>query len=542
MAKQRKSGMSTKLIKKYEFDDHIWAQNKTDPDNINYLAMANSCVKVGNEYAMRKKGTGQWETFKQIADAKKEAVNTWLNAQLPSGDRITWEMITEFFDGVRKEDVVVGKKTIKVDVPVGSCPNIFERLVCPLGPSFITYNNHHYLNEWYDDMAKPDAEQLPIGKMVLLMVYGSLCNGTVDKENLTAEADRVYNQVVTNQYDNLEFRFLINWLAANYQEPGINLLTNIWLLGEQEGLGKGTIVDIMSYVLGKWFVGKLNQTEIENGWNDHLVGKQIVEINEFDTGGKMSPRQWNAWIKGHTIEPHLKVRKRNTTSYQVPNIANYIFTGNVVNQEIADKNDRRNQFIQTTSDPFWITYATNLQLSYFKPNPERVASAFAYVLDQVEVDHSFISRSFKNDIRDNITSFNETIIESWLDNDPTVSKNSWVNSAVLYEEFKQWWISANPSERIPSLTSWGKAMRADARVAAKRLNIGVQYQISGEPLAVLLPPKIEEVSRMVNTITGNKEIMTIEDNDKQPAPAVDFSKLSQLEKIRLALAKMDSEH
>jgi len=542
MAKPRTSGISAKLIKKYEFEDHIWAQNKHDPSNVNYLALANNAIKVGTEYAMRKKGTGQWETFKSISDAKKEAVNTWLNATLPSGDKIDWDMINEFFDGVRKDDVGVGNKTVKVEVPVGSCPNIFERLVCPMGASFITYNNHHYLNEWYDDMAKADEQYLPVGKMTLLMVYGSLCNGTVDKENLSAEADRVYNMVVTDQYDNLEFRFLINWLAANYQTPGINLLTNVWLLGEQEGLGKGTIVDIMAHVLGKWFVGKLNQSEIEAGWNDHLVGKQIVEINEFDTGGKMSARQWNAWIKGHTIEPHLKVRKRNTTSYQVPNIGNYIFTGNIVNQEIADKNDRRNQFIQTTSDPFWITYATNLQISYFKPQPEQVASGFAYVLDQVKVDNSFISRSFKNDIRDNIISINKTMIEEWLDNDSTVSMNSWVNSAILYDEFKGWYQTANPSEKIPSLTAWGRAMRADARVADRRTSTGVQYNISGTALDVLLPPKIEEVSAMVNTITGNTEIVTIEDNDKQAAPPVDFSKLSKLEKIRLALLREDSEH
>jgi len=541
MTKQRTSGISPKLIKKYEFEDHIWAQNKNDPANINYLALANNAIKVGTEYAMRKKGTGQWETFKSMVDAKKEAVNTWLNAQLPSGDRIDWEMINEFFDGVKDEDMKAGNKTIKVKTPVGSCPNIFERLVCPLGPSFITYNNHHYLNEWYDDMAKPDVANIQIGKMVLLLVYGSLCNGTVDKQNLSKEADRVYQMVVDDKYDNLEFRFLINWLAATYQYPGINLLTNIWLLGEQEGLGKGTIVDIMAQVLGKWFVGKLNQSEIEAGWNDHLVGKQIVEINEFDTGGKMTARQWNAWIKGHTIEPHLKVRKRNTTSYQVPNIGNYIFTGNIVNQEIADKNDRRNQFIQTTSDPFWITYATNLQISYFKPNPEQLASGFAYVLDQVKVDGSFISRSFKNDIRDNIISINKTLIEDWLDNDSTVSYGVWVSSSTMYDDFKLWYQQSNPSDKIPSATTWGRAMRQDPRVADKRTDTGVKYMISSQALDVLLPPKIEEVSALVNTITGNTEIVVIEDHDKQPAPSIDFSKLSPLDKVRLALAKLEAE-
>lgn len=65
MAKQKTSGISSKLVQKYEFADHIWAQNKNDPANNNYLALANSCVKIGNEYAMRKKGTGQWETFKK---------------------------------------------------------------------------------------------------------------------------------------------------------------------------------------------------------------------------------------------------------------------------------------------------------------------------------------------------------------------------------------------------------------------------------------------------------------------------------------------
>lgn len=539
----KKSGVSSKLIKKYQFNEHIWATNKHDGQNQDCLDLAQNAVKISSQYYMRKMGSQHWITLGTIEDAIREAINTWTGATTKSGKIVDSELIQMFFKGERNTQVLLGNgKTTYVKERVGSCPNIYQKLVVPYGPQFVTYNNQHYLNVWYDDMIKPEESNLAIGKLVLLLVYGSLCAGDVDKNNLDSEADRIYNMILTNQYDNLEFKFLINWLAALYQQPGINLLTNVWLLGEVEGLGKGTINDIMSWVLGREFVGKLNQVEIEAGWNDHIVGKQLIEVNEFETGGKMGPRAWGTWIKGHTIEPGFKVRQRNTTSYQVPHIGNFMFTGNVVDQKIADQNDRRNQFIQTTSDIWWVSFATVLQTQHYKQSPETVASGFAFILDRVQVDYTFISRAFKNDIRSIIVSNNKTVVDEWFEYDSGINVEKWIRSKDMYQSFKEWYKEAYPSGHIPSVVVWGKEMVQNKRVQKKRENAGYVYLISAERPKDLVLPSIEEVSRLSNKVTGSDEVIAIPDYDTPDPVPFDPTQVSKKERMADLLRKMNEKH
>jgi hypothetical protein len=539
---KRKTGVSRKLVKKYEFDDHIWYQNRSNPDYSDMLSLANVSVKIGTNYWMRKAAGKHWITLGGIVDAVKEAVNTWTGAQLPSGNTIDSEMIETYFTGERIITVQVGKgKTATVKEKVGSCPNMFQRLAVPMGPQFVTYDNQQYLNTWYNDMIEPNAEDLPIGKVVLLMCYGALCDGHINKGSLKLEADRVYNMVLNNDYDNLEFRFLINWLARLYQRPGCNLLTNIWLLGEVEGLGKGTIVTIMSWLLGREFVGKLNQTEIEAGWNDHIVGKQLIEVNEFEPSAKMGPRAWGTWIKGHSIEPAFKVRQRNTTSYYVPHIGNFIFTGNEVDQRIADSNDRRNQFIRTTKDMWWVNFAVNLQQKHVIPEPERTAAGFAYILDQVQVDDKFISRAFKNEIRSLIVGNADSFVDEWFENDASITTERFILSSEMYETFKNWHRTACPGHTIPTQVTWGRKMGQHARVMKKREAAGAYYWINEHQPVEAAVTSIEDISGEVNTITGDTEITVVYDYDDPEAPRANPQALTPLEKMRAELRKMHRE-
>jgi len=118
------------------------------------------------------------------------------------------------------------------------------------GPQFITYDNKKYLNTWHDSMIDGDIRNLQLGKLVLLMIYRSLCDGTELHSNKSDEADLLYNQILTNEYNNLDFKFCIQWLAKIVQSPGCNLQTNLWFCGKQQGVGKGTLVNIMKSILG----------------------------------------------------------------------------------------------------------------------------------------------------------------------------------------------------------------------------------------------------------------------------------------------------
>ena len=528
----RVCGVNPSLYKRYDFGDHIWSANvAVDPINADLLQLCQRCVKIGKDYLMKKVGGNHWISLSSVTDAEKEALNTWQGIKLPSGTVIDADLISIFFHG--KREIYVGKN--KVVEKTGSCPNIFQKIVVPLGPQFVVYNNQYYLNIWYDDMIVADAQHLSKGKSLLLMVYGGLCSGTVDKENIVSESERVYQMVINDQYDNDEFKFLMYWLASLYQRPGINLLTNVWLLGTLEGLGKGTLIDVMKNILGHEWVGDLNQGEIEQGWNDHLVGKQLININEFDTDGKMSPRAWGKWIKQHTIEPTFKVKQRNTTSYSVLHIGNFIATSNIETQTFLNEHDRRNQFIKTTDDPWWVQYAAGIHVNLMKQNPEAVGAGFATILDQVKINEDFISRSFKNQFRQTIIKHNPGMIEEWIENDPSLRPDVWRTSNDLYEQFKSWWPVAHPSGGIPTLVRWGREMGKSDHLGVKkrRTASGNEYAFGKieEIQSVDLKTGVNAV-RAVSGIDTGEEIIDI---DVAEETLADPSKMSSLDKLRYFL-------
>jgi len=490
---------------------------------------------------MKKAGGDHWICLNSIVDAEKEAFNTWMGATLPGGNVVTSELIEMFFSGEKNIAVGTPPKVKWVKEKIGSCPNVYQRMVVPLGPKFVMYKGQTYANTWYDDMISGNADHLKLGKAVLLMCYASLCNGVVDKDNIGKEADRVYQMVVNDDYDNLEFRFFMYWISAIIQNPGINLQTNLWLIGEVQGLGKGTIVDIMRLILGSEFVGELNQTEIEAGWNDHLVGLQLVEINEFDTSNPKGWKgnAWGKWIKGHTIEPSIKIRERNKTSYNVLHIGNFIGTSNTVEQTFIDANDRRNQFIQTTPDTYWVQYATAIQIKYFKKCPLDVASGFAYILEQVKVDMDFIAKSHKNQFRNSIAANNQTMVEEWFDSDPSITKNKWMFSRDLYEEFKNWFRVSHPSDLIPSEIRFGKDMYRAAHIGVVSRNVkaGKQYMFDVTPNIV--ESKLEDSVTDLNKITLDTDQIVVYDLDVKEGK-VDLTALTPIQKLRAALIKQEA--
>jgi len=387
----RKSGVSRTLYRQYKFEDHIWYNSQ--PQQIDLLELAERCVLVDEVYYIRQSNGGHWVRFDKITNAIKESHNKWTGGHLKSGRQIDEKLIDTFFSGIENQSQVIGNKNIVTKQLIGSCPHIQHSMVIPLGPQFVVYNKDTYLNMWHSEMLEGDEQHSILGKLVLELIYRSLCNGDSLCSDKSEEQELLFQQVISNQYTNLDFKFVMHWLAAIYQRPGINLQTNLWFCGEQNGVGKGTLVDIMRCLLGSNFVGQLNQTEIEAGWSDHLLGKMLIESNEFDTSSKMSGKQWNKWIKANCNEPTLNIRQRNVTARNVLNIGNYIFTTNDESPVWLDKTDRRNQLIKTTDDQYWKEFASIVRVKYVDANKEAVARGFGWILDQIDVDMPFISLS-----------------------------------------------------------------------------------------------------------------------------------------------------
>jgi hypothetical protein len=530
--KKRKSGVHASLYRSYRFEDHIW--HKSQPQYTDLLELSNRCVLVDGDYYIRQGNGGHWVRYDKLTNAVKEARNKWIGGYLKSGTQVDEHLIETFFNGFENQTTTVGKKQIANKQLVGSCPNIQHSMVIPMGPQFVIYNKDTYLNMWHNEMIDGDITQAHLGMLMLELVYRSLCNGDSLCADKREEQELLLTQVLTNQYTNLDFKFVMNWLAAIYQRPGINLQTNLWFCGEQNGVGKGTLVDVMRCLLGSNFVGQLNQTEIEAGWNDHLMGKMLIESNEFDTTSKMSGQQWNKWIKAHCNESTLSIRQRNVSAKTVLNIGNYIFTTNDESPVWLDKTDRRNQLIKTTDDRYWKEFASIVRVKYVDANKEAVAEGFGWILDQVQVDMPFISSAFVNTLKAQILADSQNIVERWIQNDTMITRNHWRQARDMYDDFKTWMKSSEPGRPIETETAWGKLMSKSARlgVEKRRSNTGVQY-IIGEALAAEAADR-EQIAQEIGNMTGD----TIEVQDYDEVIAVpEGMDLTPMERLRVQLQR-----
>lgn len=471
------SGVNPALYQAHGFEDHIWSQAQTRRDDL--LQLARRCVKIGESYWMKLPNAAVWAEFRSTIDGERQALNTWLYTTLSDGEtNVSADLINTFFSGVETHEIAVGKKTIVVKDRVGSCPNLQGRMVIPYGPRFVRYKGRTYLNVAEDCVLAGDPAHEDLGRAILLMIYRSLCNGPALHPDLVAESALLLEQVITDSYTQMEFRFVMNWLAANVQSPGINLQTNLWFVGAQQGIGKGTLLDVMRGILGG-LVGSLNQAEIEAGWNDHLLGKSLVEVNEFDTGSKMSAAAWEKWLKGYTCEPELLIRQRNTTAYTVINIANYLFTTNDETPTRMSSADRRNMVVKTTDDPFWKSYASEIKRNLILPRLEAVAKGFGWILEQVQIDLPLIMTAPITAAKAAIQAAHQPQVEEWLATDEMLDRQEMIAASELYGKYKEWLDSACPGHRALTQAQWGREMSRLAtagRVVRQRSN-GTRYEI-----------------------------------------------------------------
>ncbi len=544
-----KSGVDPKVYKAYAFEDHIWSQIGPQQSS-DMLELAHRCVKVSGEYWMKMPDTGRWHSFSNITDAKKQAFNTWTNGRLASGTQVDGDLINQFFDGERFEAVVNGKNVTRNKLAgLGSCPNLTGRIVIPYGPTFITYDRSHYLNESAIRVNEGAEEDIGFGKLILYLLHGALTNSaSPSREGVQEKADAVYASVLRGEWSSIEFRFLVNWLAALVQEPGINLQTNVWLVGQLQGIGKSTLVRIMRAMFGGVGVCELNQAEIEAGWNDHLLGSVLVEVNESDTrNSSKSGQWWNQWIKKTTCEDNINIRKRNTGAWDVINISNYIFTTNDEAPIYLDQSDRRNFFIKTTDDYGWRSYATMLHTCYINSGlMMRLVSGFAFILQQIAVDKSLVNTAPTNQAKVDIQLASIDPVEEWVRYDAGIQREQEVGAQDLYMQFQRWFTIAHPGERPPSQTVWGRSMAqlvAQKIIEKKRGRSGQLYRIPN-----VLPAKLEfqdDVETIQSMASAAKSLAPYENEatfvtcEIETDEGIDFSKLSEAEKLRRRLALQD---
>lgn len=138
--------------------------------------------------------------------------------------------------------------------------------------------------------------------------------------------------------DKKAYDYFIKWIAWKIQNPLERLATSIVFKGEQ-GSGKTILTD---YVLKRYFNKnfiEITQADIQNDYNEYILGKELVVANEVIYNDKHLTSQQS--IKKIITDNFITVREKYKSTIYSRNFAQFIFTSNARVPVGVEKTDRR---------------------------------------------------------------------------------------------------------------------------------------------------------------------------------------------------------
>lgn len=386
-------GIKSGLVLTYGLGDINWTKEGTSHYDIEYCFLATKCVDVAGTIYIRDKSTAKWTAVSKDTRAKIKLFNEWGGVQR-FGDidlAITFDLVGEYF----------AKGLVCLS----------DVIFAPGCGDFVIFDNEKRLNLYCDERIIGDTDDIAYCEELLKVIRGSLCG--IEPE---ISLDEMIKEVVEG---NTVFAWIIQWLAARYQNPGFVTQTNLWLIGETRGIGKGSLLSVMRYVLGGSAVTKANKSEISRGWDDFLFGRQLIEWDEFQTDGGYF--DYLNYIKMKTGNDIVQLTTRGKGLANHPNIAMHIFTTNNEQPIMVEKHDRQNTYCKTTDNQAkWGGRAKALWHPVTNELVDvRIASGFAALLNLLDIDYKFIKQPFKTDMFEGLVdTFKPTYLRWFDDTDP----------------------------------------------------------------------------------------------------------------------------
>jgi hypothetical protein len=307
------------------------------PPKRQYLAERACITTDGKWYVKTKAGT--WDYISSVKVVANAITQSWVGGPL----NITPEDIHKFIN----DDPPIVRGAMSVPTSASPCV-VFQ------GGRFINTWQNTFLPACADALTDP-AMLAPL-TLIMRVIRENLC-GRANELSL----DEMLKAAVSDDPAELQFRCVMSFLAAPLQTPGLNLQTNLWLLGNVQGLGRGTLTAlILTRLYGSNHVAILNPDEIQQGgWTDVIEGKLIVVVNELNPKSKTAAF-WNTLIKRLSTDAIIPIRKRGTHGHDALNFANWIFTSNNQSPQCLDSENRRDALIATTTDKTKAALATEL--------------------------------------------------------------------------------------------------------------------------------------------------------------------------------------
>jgi hypothetical protein len=276
---------------------------------------------------------------------------------------------------------------------------VFDRQIyLPLAPQFVTVDGKKCINKWVDGRRVGDDDDIAECEPILRLIRESLCGQQpISMDAMLAELQ---------SKERTEFRWVCHWLALLYWKPGIRLQSNCWFIGESQGIGKGTLIQIMRELLGSAHVNQVSEEELARGWSDHIGDTLLLEADEFKDSDMKSMQRF---LKRVTTNPKINLTKRNKGVINVPwNSTHWVFSTNEVFAFLVEANNRRDMLIATINPKDarldeWKGKALELNRRRGRPEYSRMLSGFAALLSMLGsmgmLDEDFVTFPISTELK-----------------------------------------------------------------------------------------------------------------------------------------------
>lgn len=368
--------------------------------------LASKCVSVGGEFYVKERDSGIWRPHKK-PDAMARLQHDWIER---TKFNITRQTVRDYF--------------IENQYPV-----LHQTLYVPNGGDFLLFQGAKCLNTSQFPPASFDPDCIQSNELELLL--------RVINENLLNLPSRSINEILEDVFSDEATltKWVFHWISSVYQNPGKHVGTSLWLIGSQQGVGKGLISSALIYLVGAGNGRKVNTKELGGEWNDFIAGNQLLIGDEIEMASK---KGFNDMLKSYVANDVIPIRKRCVGVYNIPNVANWMFTTNKPKPITIDEDDRRNTFVATREDNESKTLAR--QFGILSSDAKLTAyQGLGALLANIDIDYQLISHAFDTPLKEQLKALSARPAKLWFKEDPFIQEwevGSFQSSKTLYQRFR----------------------------------------------------------------------------------------------------------
>jgi hypothetical protein len=220
-------------------------------------------------------------------------------------------------------------------------------------------------------------------------------------------------------HDDAGLKWLLNWFAAKYQQPGTRSITSVTIIGPQ-GVGKSAMGCLFALMLGEENTSAVSGRDFKEKFNSSFVNKLWVVVDELVVASGRN--EVVETLKTYHSDASITMRTPHARRVSVPNRMTLWMTSNDQAAVKLEANGDRRYTIFTVP-PNAATSEHKAMLNGMfeeqtkKPSLETMAelAAFAHALKSYKVAWGAAKVPFENEARKDLAQASRSATESFLD-------------------------------------------------------------------------------------------------------------------------------